>query len=38
MASERRSGPLVAIAEQAAADPTRKYVLVIDEIDGDQPA
>ena len=29
---ERRSGPLVAIAEQAAADPTRKYVLVIDEI------
>ena len=25
-------GPLVAIAEQAAADPTRKYVLVIDEI------
>jgi len=29
---KRRSGPLVVIAEQAAADPTRKYVLVIDEI------
>jgi MoxR-like ATPase len=29
---ERRSGPLVAIAERAAADPARTYVLVIDEI------
>jgi 5-methylcytosine-specific restriction protein B len=28
----RRRGPLVVIAERAAADPTRTYVLVIDEI------
>ncbi len=29
---KRTSGPLVAIAEKAAADPGRRYVLVIDEI------
>ena len=29
---ERTSGPLVAIAEKAAADPSRRYVMVIDEI------
>jgi MoxR-like ATPase len=29
---ERTSGPLVAMAEKAAADPGRQYVLVIDEI------
>ena len=29
---KRTSGPLVAIAEKAAADPGRQYVLVIDEI------
>lgn len=29
---ERRSGPLVAMAEQAAANPGRKHVMVIDEI------